>query len=224
MRRLVCLAETDSTNNWLKRQSALRAFTSVRAVLQSAGRGRAERSWFSGSPGDNLAFSILLPYDASLAGLLPAHVALVCHEVLSHWISTRIKWPNDILFEGRKLAGILCESFPAEQNLFIVGIGMNVAQRDFPPDLRDMATSLAQATGQLHDAGSLWLRLTRALWREFRRPRTAQEIIPAYDRVAVRYHRRREYPGEILEFETLLSDGRAAFLLGGERLMLDQAS
>ncbi len=224
MRRLVCLSETDSTNNWLKRQERLRPFTSVRALLQSAGRGRAERSWFSGDAGQNLAFSILLPYEPAQAGLLPAHVALVSHEVLSHHIPTRIKWPNDILFEGRKLAGILCESYPSQHNLFIVGIGINVGQRDFPPDLRAAATSLAQVTGQLHDAGTLWLYLTRALWREFRCPRTARQIIPAYNRVAVRYHSRREYPGEILEFETLLENGRAAFRLAGERLILDQAS
>lgn len=224
MRRLVCLAETDSTNNWLKCRPALQSFTSVRAVTQSAGRGRAERTWFSGQPGENLAFSVLLPYSAKAAGLFPAHVALVVHEVLTGYAKTQIKWPNDILAEGRKLAGILCETYSTEQNLFIAGIGVNVAQRDFPAELRETATSLTQIAEKTYSAESLWLKLTRALWREFRRPRNAHEIIRAYNPVAARYHRRREYPEDILEFETLLGDGRGVFMLAGQRIVLDQAS
>lgn len=196
--------------------------------MQTAGRGRSagaggERFWFSGRPGDNLAFSLLVPYEPSHAGMLPAHAALVCQEVLGVWVKTRIKWPNDLLFEGRKLAGILCESFPAAKNLFVVGIGLNVAEQNFPPNLRECATSLFQITGKLFDANAIWLRLTRALWREFRRPRTPQQLVAAYNRVALRYHSRREFPGEILEFETLLQDGRAVFISHGARLVLDAA-
>jgi BirA family biotin operon repressor/biotin-[acetyl-CoA-carboxylase] ligase len=223
LRRLICLAETDSTNNWLRSRPSLQPFTSVRAVLQSAGRGRSERSWFSGKPGENLAFSMLLPYPTVAAGLFPAHVALILHEVLRRSVKTQIKWPNDIIAEGRKLAGILCESYSTEPNLFIAGIGINVQERNFPTELSESATSLALLTGKTHNVESLWLQLTRALMREFRRPRTAQEIIRAYNASAVRYHRRREYPGEVLEFETLLPDGRAAFMHGGERIVLDQA-
>ena len=224
MRRLICLTEVDSTNNWLRRRPGLRAYTSVRAELQLAGRGRAERSWFSGSAGDNLAFSLLLPYDAAGAGRLPAHVAIVLNEALARWASTRIKWPNDILSGNRKLAGILCENYPTMPGLFIVGIGVNVGQRNFPVELEQTATSLAMLTPCPPDVRALWLVLTRALWREFRRPRGVAQLLADYNRVAVRYHRRREYPGEVLEFATLLSDGRAEFMLADQRLVLDQAS
>ncbi|GAB4424229.1 MAG: hypothetical protein OHK0011_04710 [Turneriella sp.] len=166
---------------------------------------------------------MLLPYPTAATGLFPAHVAIVLYEVLSRSVKIQIKWPNDIVFEGRKLAGILCETYSIEQNLFIAGIGVNVAQRDFPASLRETATSLTQIAEKTYSAKSLWLKLTRALWHEFRRPRSAHEIILAYNPVAVRYHRRREYPGEVLEFQTLLTDGRAAFALGGERIVLDQA-
>jgi biotin-[acetyl-CoA-carboxylase] ligase BirA-like protein len=223
VRRLICLAEADSTNRYLQSSPCLKPFTSVRALMQTAGRGRSERSWFSGRPGENLAFSVLLPYRTAAFGLLPAHVAIIVHEVLSRFVKTRIKWPNDIIAEGRKLAGILCESYSTQQNLFIAGIGINVQERNFPAELKKSATSLALLTGKIHDAGLLWLQLTRALVREFRRPRSAQEIIRAYNASAMRYHRRREYPAEVLEFETLLSDGRAVFRCGSERVTLEQA-
>lgn len=223
MRRLVLLAETDSTNTWLSSEPGLRAFTSVRALLQRAGYGRAGRLWFTGAPDENLAFSILLPYEPRQAGLLPAHAALVVNEVLGRCAATRIRWPNDIFFDGLKLAGILCQGYPAQQDQFVAGIGVNVAARAFPRGLIATATSLAQISPGAPEACSLWLMLTRAFWREFRHPRSAQQVVSGFNRVAVRYNRRREYPGEVLQFETLLGDGRAVFSMRGQRLVLDQA-
>ena len=67
-------------------------------------------------------------------------------------VEARLKWPNDLLWEGRKLGGILCESAftGVDLDFSVVGIGINVGQKkdDFPVELRDRAVSLRQASGR----------------------------------------------------------------------------
>lgn len=202
---------------------------SVRALQQTAGRGRNGRTWHSTK--NDLAFSMLLPYPKEHATFFPAHVALVLQRALERSdtpIPIRIKWPNDLVAQGKKLAGILCENFADRANLFIAGIGVNVGTTILPPELEGSATSLA-LLGCTLDAKRLWLILTRALWHEFRAfsrdaaPRHLPQLIREYNRVAERYQKRRGYPGEVLEFSTLLDDGRGEFWLNGERLLLSAA-
>lgn len=113
----------------------------LRAVTQSAGRGRLGRSW--SSPAGNLYASTLVrpragdPSPASLA--LLAAVAL--HEVASAWVSDRaitLKWPNDLLIDGAKLSGILLES---AAGAVVIGIGVNLAHH--PAGLDRPVTSLS---------------------------------------------------------------------------------
>jgi BirA family biotin operon repressor/biotin-[acetyl-CoA-carboxylase] ligase len=60
---------------------------------------------------------------------------------------TALKWPNDLLLGGRKVGGLLCEGGDSQSRFLVVGIGINVNTMDFPPALRDVATSLALQTG-----------------------------------------------------------------------------
>jgi len=125
----------------------------VIAEAQTAGRGRRGRAWFS-APGRNLAFSAVLrpelPPQRAAELTLVASVAL-CEAVRAAGIAASIKWPNDLLFEGRKLAGILTE-MEAEADrvhwvVLGVGVNVNVREAELPEELRLIATSLAEARG-----------------------------------------------------------------------------
>jgi BirA family biotin operon repressor/biotin-[acetyl-CoA-carboxylase] ligase len=155
--RLIVLESVDSTNAELRRLASAGApeGTVVVAGRQSAGRGRRGRTWYS-EPGLGLYLSLLLrpcgeAREATrwtVAASVAACGACRCH----CGNGAVIKWPNDVMFEGRKLGGILVEMRSAggrPQDL-VVGIGLNVNHRadDFPPELREAATSLHLATGR----------------------------------------------------------------------------
>jgi BirA family biotin operon repressor/biotin-[acetyl-CoA-carboxylase] ligase len=130
---------TDSTNRRARELAAQGAphGTIVTADEQTAGRGRQGRSW-TASPGDALLFSLLVRPPSEL---LPLAAAVAVAEALVP-LDAQIKWPNDIWIERRKVAGILIEGRPQE-GWAVLGVGLNVRTRDFPPELRDTATSLA---------------------------------------------------------------------------------
>lgn len=122
----------------------------VTADAQQAGRGRRGRTW-SSPPGVNIYASCLLrppPVPEGL-GPLALAVALGLHRGLGRLTDVpglAIKWPNDLLIAGRKVAGILCECrWMGDQPEVTVGFGINVHPQWFPPDLRVPATTLADA-------------------------------------------------------------------------------
>ena len=110
----------------------------VTASEQTAGHGRQGRSW-SAPPGEGLLMSIVL---REWPEMLPLAAAVAVAEAAGP--DARIKWPNDVLVEDRKVAGILIEVRPAER-WAVLGIGVNVAVREFPEELRDIAGSLGRA-------------------------------------------------------------------------------
>jgi BirA family biotin operon repressor/biotin-[acetyl-CoA-carboxylase] ligase len=114
--------------------------TTITAAEQSAGRGRQGRTW-TAPAGQALLCSVILRHPPRLLPLA-AGVA-VAQEVGP---SARVKWPNDVLLEGRKVAGILVEGRP-QQGWAVLGIGLNVALREaeLPPALRDRAGSLGRS-------------------------------------------------------------------------------
>lgn len=116
------------------------------ADQQSAGRGRLGRTWFS-DPGVGLWFTVCL--DGLVQGLTFAGALAVRDAVIARCPAT-IKWPNDILVNGRKVCGILVEH---RNSKTVLGIGVNVRQRieDFPEELRERAGSLESVTGETWD-------------------------------------------------------------------------
>ncbi|MCW2978531.1 MAG: biotin--[acetyl-CoA-carboxylase] ligase [Solirubrobacterales bacterium] len=119
--------------------------TVVTADEQTAGRGRQGRTW-TAAPGSALLFSAIVRPLERRHPLLPLAVPLaVCEtaELLRPEIECKVKWPNDIHLDGRKLAGILIEARPQEE-WAVLGIGLNltIAENEFPEELRDRATSL----------------------------------------------------------------------------------
>lgn len=130
----------------------------VLTEFQTAGRGRYGRSW-SADAGRNLMLSVVLrpnlPPEQFGRVTIAAGVAVA--ETVASFVEPHpvtIKWPNDILLDGKKTCGMLLEtSFGTNPNqpssgAVILGIGLNVNQTDFPPDLVDTATSMRLATGR----------------------------------------------------------------------------
>lgn len=140
---LQVLAECDSTNLQLQHRarSGAPAGTLLLTQHQTAGRGRRGRSWYQ--EGQSLAFSLLwrLPPSTNPSGLSLA-VGVAVAEALGP--QAQLKWPNDILCDGRKLAGILIES--AGPHTYVIGIGINLGSLDgLPGELGHSAASVADA-------------------------------------------------------------------------------
>ncbi|HEX7644157.1 MAG TPA: biotin--[acetyl-CoA-carboxylase] ligase [Burkholderiaceae bacterium] len=127
------VAETGSTNaDLLAAAAQLREPTLLIAENQTAGRGRAGRSWQS-EPGATLTFSLAWKFDLPPQALvgLPLAVGTVIAETLARFdVDARLKWPNDVLLGRDKMAGVLIETAPLAQGEAIwavIGIGINVA-------------------------------------------------------------------------------------------------
>lgn len=129
----------------------------VAADTQTRGRGRAGRQWFT-PPNSALAFSLILRFPAmehpgSLIGRLAGLGALaVSDALLEYSLPAQIKWPNDVLVQRQKLAGVLVEAcWEGEQlNAAVLGIGLNVAPQAVPPasELIYPATSVEAQIGR----------------------------------------------------------------------------
>ena len=192
-RSLVARAEVGSTNDeaWEALATDAPDGTIVVADAQTRGRGRAGRTWHT-APGKALALSVLLHQgcDRCSLGLLPLAAGLAVAQALETLgAAPALKWPNDVLLGGRKVAGVLCESrrvqprpgYPASppggaaapagaRDAAVVGVGVNVAQAaaDFPPEIAETATSLALA-GVATDRESVaaaFLDALETLWTE----------------------------------------------------------
>lgn len=144
------LDEVGSTNDYALSLAPKRATAIVVARRQTKGRGRFRRQWYSDDA--SLTASLLLLLDTP--GFLPpsflvhlAGLALSRAVDATVGLPTQIRWPNDILLEDKKLAGILCEG---RRNAVAVGIGLNVDQESLPEDLPD-AVSLRMVTGKQWD-------------------------------------------------------------------------
>ncbi len=126
----------------------------VLAELQTAGRGRMGRTW-EARAGRNLTFSVVLrpSLPPERFGLLTLAASVAVAETVASFtapLDAEIKWPNDVLLEGRKCCGMLLESSFSGQKrpTVILGIGLNVNQDAFPPALAERATSMLLATGR----------------------------------------------------------------------------
>lgn len=173
-RKIYTFDTIDSTNSCARTLAACWADegTVVIADEQTAGRGRLGRSWHA-APGENLTFSLILrpaiPPDRM--GLLSLLVAVGLARGIEEATGLRVfcKWPNDLLYGGKKLAGILLEGSCANERVehVVVGIGLNVNQKDFPADIAARATSLSrELNGPLERVG-LFQSLLKTLEDEY---------------------------------------------------------
>lgn len=133
---------------------------------QTGGRGRLGRSWESGKDA-GLYFSIVLRprVEMRFLPLITLMSAAAVFETLKeHGVDPDIKWPNDLLAEGRKICGILAEITDTPMGrAVIVGIGINLNSSSYPPEIAETATSIERETGKPPSAEELLLSLTRCL-------------------------------------------------------------
>jgi BirA family biotin operon repressor/biotin-[acetyl-CoA-carboxylase] ligase len=175
-RQLHLFNRISSTNEFAKRiaRRGAPAGTLVLADAQSSGRGRHRRRWES-PPDRGLWFSFVMRSQATARqlGLLPLLVGAVIVEELEKLLGRafHVKWPNDVLAEGKKVCGILCEAqfTPPNIDCLVVGVGLNVNQsaEEFPHALRGRAQSLAMMMQKPLDRKDLLLHLLHGLDHAF---------------------------------------------------------
>lgn len=192
---------------------------------QTAGRGRRGRSWQS-PPGANIYFTILLrpdfaPDQASMLTLVMAHsVACAIHRITG--LEPSIKWPNDVLLEGKKVCGILTEmSVEREYIHYVVcGVGINVVSQDFPEGIREHATSVEEVYGQAVSKGVLLQYVMEAFEQDYDAFVAAGDLTPlleSYNGMLVNRDRRVRVLDPMGEWEGIARGINA----GGELLVED---
>jgi len=189
--RQVILERTLDSTNRLARALAQQGCIHGSVVIadqQTGGRGRRGREWFS-APGENLYMSLILrpALEPRFAPRYTIGAALSIYRMLSKLqLKPAIKWPNDVLVNGKKISGILLEMEGTIESLdvIIVGVGLNINTMLFPPELCGIATSLAQLCGHSFDRNRITAMLLNemepifeqcenddsylALWKEYK--------------------------------------------------------
>ncbi|RMH98757.1 MAG: biotin--[acetyl-CoA-carboxylase] ligase [Calditrichaeota bacterium] len=189
----------DSTNRYLYELGRRGApqWTVAVAEQQTAGRGRYQRRWAS-PPGVGLWFSLLLRPSLPIQeiNLVNLFTAISLADFLSRTCQTtpwapldiRLKWPNDLIVQNRKLSGILLEgSFAGDRpEYLVVGIGLNVnhQEEDFPPELRERAVSLRMITGREWNREQLLAGFLEHYYETYHYyfPGRRQEVVEAYEK------------------------------------------
>lgn len=157
------LTEVDSTNEYVKQMVRdVPEGTVVLADIQTGGKGRAEHDWHS--PEGGLWMSVLLYHHQSYLVSLLAGVA-ICEALEPYGIRPGIKWPNDILLNSKKIAGILCEVI---DDKVVLGIGLNLNIRHFPDDLLGKASSVFLETRKHLDLHTVYHHLRACLDANYR--------------------------------------------------------
>jgi BirA family biotin operon repressor/biotin-[acetyl-CoA-carboxylase] ligase len=184
---VIWYASVDSTNTCLLRkfESECAAVATggnapfwsaaIAAQTQTAGRGQRQNHW-QDVPGESLLLSIAAPPAHALEGqaLFSFSIAVTLAEALEQHcpgLEIELKWPNDLLAGGRKLGGILIENVlrGANWQLTVVGVGINLLQPHFAPDLAG-AVSLLQLTGRRYNAEALATHLGAAIFEAVTHP------------------------------------------------------
>ena len=224
--RVEVVAETGSTNaDLLARAPSLEANVLLVAERQTAGRGRAGRSWLSSEAG-SLTFSLAWRFASPLQALrgLPLAVGVALAEALGKLdVKVQLKWPNDVLKDGAKLAGVLIETqiAPGGATWAVIGVGLNLALPDeLEAQLARPAASAAWLAGMQRDAlmAALLVQLSASL-RQFERD--------GFGAFAARWNLLHAYQGravDIIDGGATLHHGVAAGVDDSGALLLDTAA
>lgn len=193
--------------------------TIVRANFQTKGRGRQGAFWES-AKNENLLFSVILvpeQYAPSQQFVINKLVAVALADFLQNMISgvsVKIKWPNDIYIEKKKIAGILIEHAILGETLSrtIIGIGLNINQTAF--ESAPNPISLKMITGKDWDIAALCERFSEKLFVEFEKidPRHTEKLTEHYRRLLYQLGERKKYRIESVEYDAVIlgvsEDGR----------------
>ncbi len=160
----------DSTNLWAKANAKHfhpEHLTVVSAGAQTAGRGRENRKWISpANVNIYSSYCLFVPHHRKDLGNVAQVVAMAIADFLQRQeIDARLKWPNDILVDGKKIAGILSETTPIQDNtVLVIGIGLNVNMlKNDLKEISQKATSMAVEANQLLDLDTINSNLEQAI-------------------------------------------------------------
>lgn len=150
--KIIYMDEVDSTNNYAKRlaEDGEKADTLIVSDSQSAGRGRKGRS-FASLKGKGIFMTLLKhpKLEPQKASMITIVAAMAAREGILNatGLSCNIKWPNDIIYDGKKVCGILTEMSAEMQNInyVVIGIGINTSNESFSDDIKDVAVSIKMA-------------------------------------------------------------------------------
>ena len=194
--RLHWFSRLRSTNDHaalLRRRGDLYAPAVVLTGHQLAGRGRGSNTWWSGD--GSLTVTFVIAVDEHLA---PYHVPLIAGLAVRNAAAAlagdeelQLKWPNDLLHGGRKVAGLLCERID-KVDLVGVGLNVNIKAADVPPPLRSRVTSLNEIAGKSLEMTGVLVALAERLHRELnhRDEHSFAAVLRDYDRHHALMHRR----------------------------------
>ena len=161
------------------------------AEEQTAGRGRSGNKWLAGK-GNSILCSILLTSTESGPELLSLAAAVAVAEAIGN--DAKIKWPNDIMLNGKKTAGILLETKKHKNyTAYILGIGINCHQqkKDFSKELQNTATSIDIETGRTCDRVTLAKRLLVCMEKQLKTAeQNSRKIIERWQKLSVLLHHR----------------------------------
>lgn len=229
---MVTLEQAGSTNDvaYARAEAGEPMPLAVRALEQSAGRGRRGRGWVSPRGGVWLSVAgtwpgVVVPGAVALRSALAVWVAVAAELGADAAGRLRIKWPNDLLLDGKKIAGVLCERRVTGDGsvVAVIGVGVNadIENGELPTDVRTPATSLRSVLGRGVDADAIAGRLVSGLYGVLERsdsPMEQGEVRAVVDRLAyldepVRFER---VGGGVVEgvLAGLSPDGRAAVRVG----------
>lgn len=188
-KEIVYKETTDSTNADVRRMAEDGAQNGLLVVAdgQTKGKGRRGRQWES-EKGTNLYFSVLLkpdftPDKASMITLVAAYsVAKVIEQ--STGLDAKIKWPNDIVVNGKKICGILTEMSIERDYIhhIVVGIGINVNEESFPQEIDHMATSLKKEGSNLIFRANLLCDILSQFEKDYEAFAEAESLAPFVDK------------------------------------------
>ena len=176
--KFVYLETVDSTNAYAQSYASKcdpNEFTVIYTYNQSLGKGQIGRKWYSGSD-ENLSFSIIYfpeHLEATESFRLLQHVSLAITEALFELTQIRfnIKWPNDIYYNDKKLAGVLIQNTVREKKIqsCVIGIGININSDSFPKELIN-PISLKQITARNYQLDAIMHQLGQSICKGIQRP------------------------------------------------------
>jgi BirA family biotin operon repressor/biotin-[acetyl-CoA-carboxylase] ligase len=200
--------------------------TVITADFQEAGRGRGQRVWQM-NRGENLPLTLLLRYPLieDIPPALTLRAGLAVSLAVEDFVPclrsrVKVKWPNDIMIDDKKNAGILCE---AGGGIVLAGIGVNVAQKEFPDGLREKATSIALSAQEDIEPDARFILLEKILVRLFDELNAPRSVTDWKARLEERLYRN---GGQVVFIEGEAGSGRevrgrlSGIGEGGELLIL----
>jgi BirA family transcriptional regulator, biotin operon repressor / biotin---[acetyl-CoA-carboxylase] ligase len=174
----------DSTNTYLKKNYLdLKHNTWLSTNHQTSGKGRISKSWYGNE--NSLMCSLLLKTNLAYdqISLIPLLAVKSLHQVLiKYHPDIKIKWPNDLLIDNKKIAGILVESMTQENKVtaIIIGFGININHQTFTPEIKDLATSLFLKTNQVYDKEIIYQELIKQFDMDYQAYQNDSQFIIDY--------------------------------------------